>query len=320
MKQPIDLGQDVAPPQSALQETGQLLRLARERLGLSQQELSAQLHAPLQVIADLEQGDVGRLGAPVYVVGYLRAYGKRVALPEEQLACAVQALHDQIPALQASPAARRKPMWSMRWVNRAAYTALTAFIVLPVVFLTHGGLGRAPARLAADAQAPAATPNSAVGADGASVVAIPITGAVSPDSTDAQDAALQTLKVAEADPVRAVVPGLAQDADGPIPTPPLMASMAPLPAPHAAVASWRLRLELRAASWVQLIGAQGERLEYGLLPAGTTREYSGSNVAHLKIGNARAAQLQIDGVAVDLAPYTYSNVANVALGDAAANR
>nr|HET7858246.1 RodZ domain-containing protein [Caldimonas sp.] len=116
----------------------------------------------------------------------------------------------------------------------------------------------------------------------------------------------------------------------PVPTPvrPVMASMAPLPESPvetpvqaaAPLAGRKVVLHLAQPSWVELTGAEGRRIEYALLPAGTVREYTIAGSANLRIGNSRGATLSVDGTAVDLAAHSRSNVARVELGAVPAER
>jgi cytoskeleton protein RodZ len=81
----------------------------------------------------------------------------------------------------------------------------------------------------------------------------------------------------------------------------------------------RVTLRLRDASWVEFTGSDGRRLEYALLPAGTTREYRLTGRAELRVGNSTGAELSIDGQPVPLPVPAGSKVARVVLGaDAAA--
>jgi cytoskeleton protein RodZ len=107
---------------------------------------------------------------------------------------------------------------------------------------------------------------------------------------------------------------------------PLIASMAPFPA-TASTASQKqdapavnsgghtLRLHLAEASWVEITAADGEKIEYGLLPAGSTRNYDSAKPLDVRIGNSNGATFEIDGKAKDIAPFRHSNVAHFKLAD-----
>jgi cytoskeleton protein RodZ len=68
-------------------------------------------------------------------------------------------------------------------------------------------------------------------------------------------------------------------------------------------------LNLSAASWVEVVDSNGTRLEYGLLPAGSNKTYHSDQPLDVRIGNASAAQISIDGQSVGLDDYRRANVA-----------
>jgi len=62
---------------------GQQLRAAREKQGLSIDEVARQLLLNRQLIMELENDDYSRIPAPVYVRGYLRSYAQLLQLAIE---------------------------------------------------------------------------------------------------------------------------------------------------------------------------------------------------------------------------------------------
>ena len=106
----------------------------------------------------------------------------------------------------------------------------------------------------------------------------------------------------------------------------LMASMAPFPGlddntaavpavPAAPETSGKgdhiVGLSLSASSWVEVIGKDGARMEYGLLPAGSSKTYRSDQPLDVRIGNANGAQLSIDGKPVSLGNFQHANVARI---------
>ncbi|MEO8010854.1 MAG: DUF4115 domain-containing protein, partial [Dokdonella sp.] len=104
---------------------------------------------------------------------------------------------------------------------------------------------------------------------------------------------------------------------------PVIASMAPFSAMQPAAApalapvepvsskQRSLTLRLKQASWVEVTSADGEKLEYSLLAAGSERTYASDGEITLRIGNAEGAQIVADGKPVDLAPFRRANVAHL---------
>lgn len=91
------------------------------------------------------------------------------------------------------------------------------------------------------------------------------------------------------------------------PARPLVASLAPVPAP-AQAASPMLSLTLHAQSWVQVTATDGRVLESGMLEAGQ-HDYPVEQVARMVIGNVSAAELRRNGELQDLAAFQRANVA-----------
>jgi cytoskeleton protein RodZ len=110
---------------------------------------------------------------------------------------------------------------------------------------------------------------------------------------------------------------------------PLMASLAPFqlshketaaavaPPPVPAAAPERgahvLKLSLSEASWVEVSAADGAKLEYGLLPAGSIRSYHSDSPIEVRLGNCSGAQVESDGILRDLTPFRHANVAHFRL-------
>ena len=92
---------------------------------------------------------------------------------------------------------------------------------------------------------------------------------------------------------------------------PLVASIASLPAtPQAAAA---LTITFNGDSWVEILGADNQVLERGLLTAGQQRSYKPGELGRVKLGNVDAVQVKRAGVAVDLEPFSRANVARFTL-------
>ena len=69
-------------------------------------------------------------------------------------------------------------------------------------------------------------------------------------------------------------------------------------------------LSLSGASWVEVVESDGTRLEYGLLPAGSSKNYHSDQPLDVRIGNATGAQVSIDGKPLGLDDFRRANVAH----------
>ncbi|RFP61182.1 helix-turn-helix domain-containing protein [Luteimonas weifangensis] len=86
---------------------------------------------------------------------------------------------------------------------------------------------------------------------------------------------------------------------------PLVASLAPLPAPAAPA----LSLRLRGDSWVEIVARDGRTLEQSLLRAGEQRSYDVDEVGRVVLGDANVVDVRSHGRPADLTPYLRANVA-----------
>jgi cytoskeleton protein RodZ len=244
-----------------------------------------------------------RIGQAIYLRSYLVKYLQLLDLP---LVLAERVLHDNAappPQLVTTGTVSRPRYLFDRYSGSALYLILTGVIVVPAVLLAmRAGFDQNLVRVA-----PLDTPE----------VAVPIPTSHD-DSATVDDRAGTTATPSTPPPVAAA------DANASA----LIASMTPFPAAAVAAATakpepsaptvsgeHRLRLSLAEASWVEIVAADGQKLEYGLLPAGSTRSYDSAKALDVRIGNANGAALEIDGKEKDLAPYRRSNVAHLKISD-----
>jgi len=275
---------------------GQRLRAAREARGLTCEAAAQQLRLPASVLQCLEAEHFDRIGHAVYLRSYLHKYLQLLDLPQV-LAERVLGEYAAPPAPLVTTGTVSRPRYLFdRYSGSALYLVLTGVIVVPAVLLAmRAGFDQNLVRIA-----PLDTPEL-----NTSAVNIP----------DESTAATSTVNSAQGPAVAASAPNTSA---------PFIASMTPFPTQAAAPkpaetpanpGQHKVHLNLGEASWVEIVAADGQKLEYGLLPAGSTREYSTSQVLDVRIGNTSGATLEIDGAAKDLAPYRHSNVAHFKVAD-----
>ena len=286
---------------------GRLLRDERERRGLSLDEVSTRLRLPQRVIATLESDDFARIEHDVYLRGYLSSYARLLGLPLQAFDDRVRERKAAPPALVATGRISHSRYLFQRYSVPTVYVILTGLIVAPAVWLaTHGGLDQNLARVSSLEQslpleAPAATtmattPAPAATATTSSPTAAPMVAA----GTEAPHAA------AELPLMASMVPALKHEAEAAPPAP---------AAPALPAGSYEISLKFKDASWVELIGADGQRVEFGLLPAGSSKTYTVSQPVSVRLGNSANAELAVNGKAVDLTPYRRAAVAHLKLVD-----
>jgi cytoskeleton protein RodZ len=274
---------------------GARLRAAREARGLTVESCGQALRLPSRLLRQLEMGEYGGIDYQVYLAGYLTKYGRHVGVDETALEGELARITPRQPTLVVSGGISHSRYLLERYATAATYVVLTAVIVVPMVWLgIRGTLDRDMARLSpldatpvAQQDAPASTSTSSA----------PPT-VVSPVATHDDQPLLASM---------AVFPPLDSE---------LRAARVAVPVPVAAVpvaGAHSLTLSLPAASWVEVTSTDGSRLEYGLLPAGTEKTYQSSAPLEVRIGNAGAATVKVDGQPVPLDAFRRANVARFRL-------
>lgn len=122
------------------QGCGSVLRAARERAGLTLQEVGGQLKMPVRVLQALEEENWEVLGAPVFVRGQLRSYSRLLKVDLEPYLGAVQ-LQAVRPAelISRSHTPRYQRLFESV-ARRAVYVVITAAIAVPVWVATQSHL------------------------------------------------------------------------------------------------------------------------------------------------------------------------------------
>ena len=291
------------PPLAAAPATlAQRLRSAREAKGWSVEEVGSRLRLPAQIINSLEAEQYDRIGYGVYLRGYLNSYARLVDVPT-LLVDRLMGEYNHAPPLVTSGTISHSRYLYQRYSVSALYLILTGVIIVPAVLLAMRASLQPTISQLTPLEAPAAN--------------------------SANDAAPATVAVNEP-PKPNGGSGMAARADATLPAvsdpeAPLVASLAPFSAlsrkdtaVHAEATpplsgGHTVKLILKEASWVEVTSASGEKLEYGLLPAGSERTYATAKPLDLRLGNSNGAEVEVDGKAQDLAPYRRANVAHFKL-------
>lgn len=279
---------------------GSRLRAAREARGLDLETCASTLRLPTRVLRKLETDQHDDIDSKIYLGSYIATYGHYLGINDASIQVEVDRIRQIEAPLVATGGISHSRFLFDRYATAATYLVLTLVIAVPTVwFGVRSTLDRDLSHLAPLDAAPVAQQ------DVARSSAQAITGSH----------ALLTPQ-----PVATTVTD---------PDQPLMASMAPFPnlssdnaliLPKPAVAAvdagrggHSLDLTLTAPSWVEVVQADGTRLEYGLLPAGSHQIYHSDQPLDVRIGNVSGAQVQIDGEAVALDDFRHANVAHFRL-------
>lgn len=300
---------EALPPETHAASFGSRLRAAREARGLDLESCGHALKLPVRVLRQLESDQHEGIDHQIYLGSYIGKYARHLGVDE----AAIQAELARIkragaePALVATGGISHSRYLLERYATAATYVVLTAVIVVPVIWLgVRGTLDRDMSHLAPLDATPVVQQDAPARAGSAMPpVAVPAQRADAPAQGDGQPLMASM----------APFPNLGDDA----PQPPKVA--APTTAAVAA-GGHSLSLDLSAASWVEVVGQDGTRLEYGLLPAGTSKTWHSDQPLDVRIGNVVGAQVSIDGQSVALDGFRHANVAHfrmqIADGKAAA--
>lgn len=289
----------LAPAVALDTSLGQRLRAAREARGLNCENAAHALKLPVTVLKALEAEQFERIGHGVFLRGYLSKYLQLLDLPQV-LAERVVREHAEPPPLTTNGTVSHPRYLFERYSGSALYLILTGVFVVPAVLLAlRAGFDQDLAHIAP--------------------LDMPVPAIVTPISEPRATAPAITAAVS-----RTAAAATAAPAAKPEETP-LAASMTPFPAAAeskpavtavtAAAPANRLHLNLTQSSWVEVVDAEGKKFEYGLLPAGSERDYVSDKAVDIRIGNADGATLTINGKPLDLASFRHANVAHLKIAD-----
>ena len=282
---------DAASPSSF----GARLRAEREARGQTIEFCAQTMKLPVRVVRQLECDEHDGIDSQVYLGSYISKYGRHLGMDK----ASIEAEIDRVckrgePELVATGGISHSRYLLERYATAATYVVLTAVIIVPVIWLgIRGTLNRDISRLAPLDAAPVA--QQEVATTGASSVAGGGAVVVSKASQSSE---------ADQQPLLAsMVPNIAAQ---PAVAPAKPAAGEP---PHATTGAHSVSIDLGAASWVEVTAADGTRLEYSLLPAGSHRVYRSDNALDVRLGNASGATVKVDGSPVALDAYRHANVA-----------
>lgn len=279
-----------------LEGPGRRLREARSALNLSRQDVARELRLKQELIAALEEDDIDSLPAPIYVTGYLRNYARLLRIPSEPLIDAYRHLHVEAPAIVSDivrPHEAHASRRLVRWVSIGLFILLLAGFVSWLQKQDFAWLGNI-------------TPPPAVTSEGGAVV--------EPAELPAVPAKPPVDETPLVSPV-APTSGLLQEPAGAAatPQPPAVSVTTPAPAAVAGktVAIYPDRVVLRMAEdcWAEVTDAEGRRLVYDLVRAGTSRDERGTAPFQVFLGNATGVSMEVNGHAYDFSEYVHGNLA-----------
>ncbi len=291
---------DVMPTEPHGASFGSRLHAAREARGLDLEACANTLKLPARVLRQLERDQYDGIDSKVYLGSYISKYGRYLGIDQASLQVELDRLRQIEAPLVATGGISHSRFLLDRYATAATYVVLTLVIAVPTVwFGVRSTLDRDLSHLAPLDAAPVAQSDSSASRVG-------------------EDVDRQNDKVVPQASSKAAQAAADQNQ-------PLMASMAPfpnmggdavppvkpvVPATDNGASSHALSLSLTAASWVEVTEADGTRLEYGLLSAGSNKTYRSDQPLDVRIGNVSGATVSIDGRPQGLDDFRHANVAH----------
>jgi len=275
----VPAGAAGAPP-----SIGQSLRSAREARDLSAAAAAAALHMDASMLHALEADEYHRLGAAVFVRGHLRRYAALVSMDAEALLLRYQAMApvDGVPSRPAGSGERFAVDDGLNW--RLVLIILLLMLIVALAVWQLWGPNAEPTTVATDlSQINAAAPQASRPA--LSILNLPDFSRARDPASASEASAVVTLPVAvtsgslaagSAARSASVGQPAVSSGNGESPGLPLVVSCS-------------------SECWTQITDATGRRLFVGLAQPGQRIAVSGAVPIALVLGNAGAAELEVDG-------------------------
>ena len=318
---------------SAVNSTGERLRLAREHMGLSQQNVAERLCLKLTTVRDIEEDKSPPDLASTFLRGYIRSYARLVHVPEEEL---LPMMAKQTPIR----AAKVEPMQSFslgkRRKKRDGWLMIFTWLVLFVVVGLTGAWWWQNHKAAQDDLVSLSDQNSASGDNSQS---IPLTDENSSEETPAPTPPDENSEGAAQTGTNAAVstPTDAATNAAPSNSVPLNNRSATVPSNQAAVSPSApengalptnsagvstpavdpnaMVLNFSADCWLEVTDSAGKKLFSGMQRSGGKLSLAGTAPYRVKIGAPSAVQIQYQGQPVDLSRFIRNNqVARLTIG------
>ncbi|MEQ4923209.1 cytoskeleton protein RodZ [Proteus hauseri] len=294
---------------------GQLLREARERMGLTQQTVADRLCLKLSTVREIETDNVSSDIAPTFLRGYMRSYSKLVGVPESEI---LGFINQQAPVKQVRVTTTQNYSLGKRhkkregWLMKITWVILIVMVALVGVWWWQGHqadqqelVSMASQNIEQNNQAessnsidsPVITSDNTPVSEGENLQ--------EPDSTIVDN---QTNKVVK--PSVTEITSAAEVRTVPLPVSPLTTSTTSrahatdeTASTSVAVAN-QLVIMFDGECWLEIRNAQNKILFNGIKKAGERLEFNGEQPYKLKIGAPSVTRLQFNGESIDLSRFT----------------
>lgn len=328
---------------SALQSTGERLRLAREQMGLTQQNVAERLCLKLSTVRDIEEDKSPADLASTFLRGYIRSYARLVHIPEEEL---LPMMAKQTPIRSSKIEPMQSFSLGKRRKKRDGWLMIFTWLVVFVVVGLTGAWWWQSHKASQDDLVPMTDQSSSSGDNGQSIPLGESSGdSAAPAATDESNTTTTSNSGAASAPASAAPAATASNsatttqpdntsnavvspsqapvdnsAAAPAATTPTTSAAPPMPVGAAAVNEPAadpnaVVMNFNADCWLEVSDATGKKLFSGIQRSGGKLSLAGTPPYRLKIGAPRAVQVQYQNQPVDLSRFIRNNqVARLTLG------
>lgn len=298
---------------------GQLLRQAREKVGLTQQTVADRLCLKLSTVREIETDSVSSDIAPTFLRGYMRSYAKLVGVPEKDI---LGFIDQQAPVKQIKMTTTQNYSLGKRHKKREGWLMKLTWVIL-IVMVAFVGVWWWQGHQA-DQQELVSMASQDIGQnstqENTNTIDSPLAATLDNTSTSEGDNLQvpasplvdnQTNNVAISPTTETTLPASTEVRTVPLPVSPLTTSTTSransaqeATSSEATAIANQLVLMFDGECWLEIRNAQNKVLFNGIKKAGDRLEFDGEQPYKLKIGAPSVTRLQFNGESVDLSRFT----------------
>lgn len=318
---------------------GGAIRIAREKQGLSVQEIASRLRLSPKQIEAIEADNFAALPEPTIVRGFIRNYAKQLKIDVAPILAGYSVIVPSITPheLVVKPSSNMTVSgYEKSNTGRYIWAALALLLALAAwLFYQHYVEKPSPTKPSASSEnasqvealpdsavVPVELPQPALPAaerqDATTDSSVPVT---LPAASDASTIAAPSATVAQVTAPVATAPAIAPPSTIPSTTTPSLqtSNSLAMPAdtttnvPAAAPSNGKKHLEINATqeTWVNVTDVNGREIYSKIVFAGSRETIEAKPPFNVVVGNASGTTLAVDGKPMDLAPHTRVNVAHI---------
>lgn len=317
-----NLDEDDSQPIKEL-SPGEMLLQGRLRTGLTQEQVAKELYMTIYKVKALETDDYKRLNSDTFARGYIRAYANLVKVDVVAALAAYDKLMDALrpqPVVQKHVAATEnshRGAWQFLAVIGAFFVGLWLISVWffdnrsesQYVVATDSLSSVAPTKIKTSISASSVAANEVSSAQASVSSLSSVDGTKSGVVTATTSGNASSAKSASRLSVQSVASASVQ------------AVSASAVAAQSSIASNKktsldeLSFSFRSESWLEVSDSRGDVLATELEPAGSKIKLVGMAPFDVKLGNAPAVDVQLNGKKIDVIPLMGSNVLIMKIGN-----